>query len=510
MDEETTISDPNADPRPYLEIDFNQGAEVNSQSWLGGQPKLPVSVPWPTAGTQYGSAPLQFLAHISCADLPDNLWNGEGPRTGWLVFFRLFEDENGFDTIRVIHTSVLGPTRYPAEVPDNFGEGLRQCWPLKLVMPQTIDRNVPLDHVELHTSYRKDSENALYRPFDWPSAVAYVDTICANLETQYNKSFDEVRDKLLQGRESRGSFIQRLQYIRQERHVLGKRLEEVKRTINLDMFGRFRPSSGGGSLPIDMTDLARKFINRKTLLEEFNILFKPLSADKRRFLKQTKQSQAHRMATLTKTRQFPQRIRDLEASGLPFAVSSHDFFEEFQNTQFYLNRMPTMKSRSQVSLGSITEVGINEVSSMEEYTKFVFHHVADLYINNKPELANVPPRLLAHLHAKWTGNVYQPKLHLGEPPAWTQSDEYGLFDADERRRLIQLRDRRGNGSHQDPLGRFPDTVGHVKYDEDNVLLLQFPAQIMFSFYPGTAYFVMTREELAKGEFSKAIALVQSD
>ena len=54
-----------------------------TQSWVGGLPMLPADVEWPSHDGQ----PATFLAQLSLADLPDHLWHGIGPRSGWLVFW---------------------------------------------------------------------------------------------------------------------------------------------------------------------------------------------------------------------------------------------------------------------------------------------------------------------------------------------------------------------------------------------------------------------------------------
>jgi uncharacterized protein YwqG len=85
------------------------------RSWLGGLPMMPVSVKWPR---EPEGAPLHFVAQIACADLPENLWNGQGPRKGWLLFFiesMKFEDEAGSDLVRILHIDTLGPERGPPQ-----------------------------------------------------------------------------------------------------------------------------------------------------------------------------------------------------------------------------------------------------------------------------------------------------------------------------------------------------------------------------------------------------------
>ena len=67
--------------RRQVPIRFDEPA----RSWLGGLPQMPDNIRWPrTAST---GAPLHFIAQIACADLPKQIWNGRGPRDGWLLLF---------------------------------------------------------------------------------------------------------------------------------------------------------------------------------------------------------------------------------------------------------------------------------------------------------------------------------------------------------------------------------------------------------------------------------------
>lgn len=85
------------------------------RSWLGGLPMMPQSVAWPRAAN---GAPLHFIAEINCADLPANLWNGLGPRKGWLLLFvdvLEFDDLSADGAVQVLHVDQLGPERQPPE-----------------------------------------------------------------------------------------------------------------------------------------------------------------------------------------------------------------------------------------------------------------------------------------------------------------------------------------------------------------------------------------------------------
>jgi hypothetical protein len=53
------------------------------RAWIGGGARLPSGSAWP----QIDGSALQLLTQIDCAQLPENLWGGRGPRTGWLAIF---------------------------------------------------------------------------------------------------------------------------------------------------------------------------------------------------------------------------------------------------------------------------------------------------------------------------------------------------------------------------------------------------------------------------------------
>ncbi|MCP4082834.1 MAG: DUF1963 domain-containing protein [Planctomycetaceae bacterium] len=84
-----------------------------SRSWLGGLPMMPKLTRWPrdTEG-----APLHFIAQICCTDLPKYLWNGLGPRKGWLLLFvetLKLDDYAENKVVQVLHTSRMGSERQP-------------------------------------------------------------------------------------------------------------------------------------------------------------------------------------------------------------------------------------------------------------------------------------------------------------------------------------------------------------------------------------------------------------
>lgn len=98
ISDEFSHRDPSTDKQPDVEQKKSEESEMSSKervalrpcwpqretsSWVGGLPKLPAKMDWPMVGTR----PAVFLAQISLEDLPKALWNGVGPRSGWLVFW---------------------------------------------------------------------------------------------------------------------------------------------------------------------------------------------------------------------------------------------------------------------------------------------------------------------------------------------------------------------------------------------------------------------------------------
>src|SRR5450432_3078673 len=90
--------------RRQLPIRFDEPA----RSWLGGLPQMPDDIRWPRTDTdaERPGAPLHFIAQIACADLPKQIWNGRGPRDGWLLLFvdvLQMEDDSEGGLVQVLH-----------------------------------------------------------------------------------------------------------------------------------------------------------------------------------------------------------------------------------------------------------------------------------------------------------------------------------------------------------------------------------------------------------------------
>lgn len=165
---------------------------ILTRSRLGGRPRLPADVDWPRIDGVKGD----FLAQIACTDLPADLWEGLGPRAGWLAIFAHPETGVGL----VTHFSEEGPPREPPQGAGNalFGPwgGLRfgdlatlavrafPEWPIDVVAgaeaPPASDDALASDAVEY------DIADPAFHPFDWDSMRmlgAVLDRRIARLQT---------------------------------------------------------------------------------------------------------------------------------------------------------------------------------------------------------------------------------------------------------------------------------------------------------------------------------------
>ena len=130
---------------------------------------MPEVVRWPRDAD---GAPLHFLAQIACADLPKGLWNGFGPRRGWLLLFvetLKMEDYAERGNVQILHVNRLGPERTPPkDMPTvrhtmsdyidcnrpNTRKGVPPLW-----------RKWPLDLLELRYDQVNSKDEALEAPF---------------------------------------------------------------------------------------------------------------------------------------------------------------------------------------------------------------------------------------------------------------------------------------------------------------------------------------------------------
>ena len=162
---------------------------ISTDSWLGGRPRLPAGMEWPRIDDQ----PADFLAQISCADLPRDLWGGLGPREGALAFFIHRRNHD----MRVLHLREPGaPVASPFTLNDpqgwfgphgglGFGDlasfAVRAFpeWPVDLiaVRPGDTDPRSEGDPAEPGSALFDrgyDIADPAFHPFDWGSMTAMV------------------------------------------------------------------------------------------------------------------------------------------------------------------------------------------------------------------------------------------------------------------------------------------------------------------------------------------------
>ncbi|MGN7930210.1 DUF1963 domain-containing protein [Sphingopyxis sp. 22461] len=162
---------------------------ISTNSWLGGRPHLPAGMEWPRIDDQ----PADFLAQISCADLPQDLWGGLGPRDGALAFFI----HRRKHALRILHLRDTGmPVAPPFTLNDPEGwfgpnGGLASGdlasfavrafpeWPVDLVAVRAGDADPRSEGdpdepgAALHDR-GYDIADPAFHPFDWGSMTAMV------------------------------------------------------------------------------------------------------------------------------------------------------------------------------------------------------------------------------------------------------------------------------------------------------------------------------------------------
>ena len=143
-----------------LQVCLPVQGENPGSSWIGGTPQLPANVAWPKFQDEYG----QFMAQLSCDDLPDALWGGLGPRQGALALFRFSETHEGAWPVRILHVDgLLTPIAAPG--------GMRSdpCWPLGVAETGSEEQS-PQTDPDWDRLHGLDLNDPAFRPFDWPSA----------------------------------------------------------------------------------------------------------------------------------------------------------------------------------------------------------------------------------------------------------------------------------------------------------------------------------------------------
>lgn len=161
---------------------------ASPRSWLGGGARLPAGMAWP----RMDGVDACVLAQISLADLPADVWDGLGPRTGWLL---LLAHPDSWD-VRVQHLPTadvyhapprpVGPAYCWSQSEPRAGQiaHLPRLWPQWPVVPVAVRPSDPDPYIEgrfegQHSRYKAgyDLREAGLHPFDWSSLLALCDVL---------------------------------------------------------------------------------------------------------------------------------------------------------------------------------------------------------------------------------------------------------------------------------------------------------------------------------------------
>lgn len=190
----------NERPRPFVrlvpQVPILPGALP--RSWFGGVPSLPEGTAWPVCDGK----PAEFLAQIDCSGLPADLWDGAGPRAGWLSFF--LGTEEGYIAAKIVHTRSRGaPVQPPrlmnfewlnlSEIPTMDWTSLARKdvpkWPVDVVWVSSPEED-PLVRAPVSGGRDGDPRAVRYeagfaltepgwKPFDWATTLLLLDTAVA-------------------------------------------------------------------------------------------------------------------------------------------------------------------------------------------------------------------------------------------------------------------------------------------------------------------------------------------
>lgn len=149
---------------------------ILTRHWIGGRPRLPAAMPWPQIDDSDGD----FVAQVACDALPPTLWDGLGPRTGWLAFFA----HPATNAATALHLPEDGPPRdpphgvggalfhpFPGRAPDLMALAVRAFpeWPVEVAT--TADAATD-GATALLPAAGYDIADPAFHPFDWPGMKA--------------------------------------------------------------------------------------------------------------------------------------------------------------------------------------------------------------------------------------------------------------------------------------------------------------------------------------------------
>jgi hypothetical protein len=505
--------------RPIRQVPLRHGEAA--RSWLGGLPMMAEDIPWPSKfnadDPRYASGLLHHHAQICCADFPDELWSGKGPRSGWLIFFCSASDRFDADRAgKVIHVEELGPERVPPPELRNITQpsylersslfpkpqrSYSRRWPVDIVSElaaNSAQEGKAASVIDCHPWRDSDAKKLEYHPFDWSMAITFVDTLRDNITKRYSiKTPPYLLDPC--AKLGWGGTKARIQKIIQTR----RRHQHGKAVIKRLTYDKIARDTGLG---IDHPDIPSAYQNAVSQLQSafpnmswyrsVAILLGVQSRLERR--KQQKEQEAHlaRKKLHSRMAELSQKVRELAREDNAFKDSWPCFYETILSVTLEVriwegNECPPK------------EVSVVEVDGLADYAASVFDYVSDAYTNNTSVLADVPQPLLKYLLKKWTVGSNHWRRRIGAKPVWHQNDPYCLFTPDQRSSWITRfhKDRQG-GEFRSPT--------HSRFDGENALLLQTTNDYALSTEYIEQYFIIPMDALEDGDWSQAILVIDGD
>lgn len=161
---------------------------ILARHWVGGRPRLPAGMAWP----QIDGIDADFLAQVACADLPPGLWDGLGPRWGWIAFFshpdsavvsacHLPEDGPPRDPSRAVGPVWFRPYR-AAQIADLTNLCGRTFPELAVdVVVADADDDLAVMATDDFAAQDYDIADPAFHPFDWASMAAMADVLESRL-----------------------------------------------------------------------------------------------------------------------------------------------------------------------------------------------------------------------------------------------------------------------------------------------------------------------------------------
>ncbi len=184
--------------------------------YYGGKPILPDHIAWPC----HEGEPMVFLARLDCSKIPARIWGGDGPRTGWLLFFLPYRFSGAFKDLRcaVLHvdgsctersvevpTSLVGDLAWARYESKNFLPATTTPFPICPVRFLEIEETGKFEgtttgkNASVAPDQKADLVDRTY-PITWDLFEHLLDTLtinlderCAQYKMQWKRHYKQIR-----------------------------------------------------------------------------------------------------------------------------------------------------------------------------------------------------------------------------------------------------------------------------------------------------------------------------